>query len=348
MESNLRPLTLGEILDRTAQLYRANFLLFAGIFSIYAGVSLALGLTQLGFAGIIKGSHWAAWAVIAIAVVRLIAIFLLLGAAIAAISRTVASLQLGEPVTIRSAYAATLPKLGRYLWLMTLAGLRAWGPLAVLYGGLIGAAVVLSPAKTHGAAGTAPPATTQDPFLFAVVGGGILLFFLPAMVYTIWMTIRYSLGVPASVVEDVKARQAIKRSIQLSKGARGRIFALLLLVLVIKIGLVGLTQSFLVVLAIKNHGHVSSGLNALSQAIQFFTDTVLGPIGATGLTLFYFDQRVRKEAYDIEWMMQAAGLVPDQAPHPDPTLEPGLAQSRTAPILPEGVTATEAPGSVHE
>ena len=44
METTLRPLTLGEILDRTAQLYRANFLVFAGIFSIYAGVALVLGL----------------------------------------------------------------------------------------------------------------------------------------------------------------------------------------------------------------------------------------------------------------------------------------------------------------
>jgi hypothetical protein len=29
---------------------------------------------------------------------------------------------------------------------------------------------------------------------------------------------------------------------------------------------------------------------------------------ATGLTLFYYDQRIRKEGFDIEWMMQAAGL----------------------------------------
>jgi hypothetical protein len=31
METTLRPLSLGEILDRTAELYRSNFLLFAGI-----------------------------------------------------------------------------------------------------------------------------------------------------------------------------------------------------------------------------------------------------------------------------------------------------------------------------
>ncbi len=36
MESNLRPLTLGEILDRTAQLYRTHFWLFAGISAVYS------------------------------------------------------------------------------------------------------------------------------------------------------------------------------------------------------------------------------------------------------------------------------------------------------------------------
>ena len=44
METTLRPLTLGEILDRTAELYRSNFLLFAGISSIYAGIILVLSL----------------------------------------------------------------------------------------------------------------------------------------------------------------------------------------------------------------------------------------------------------------------------------------------------------------
>ena len=57
MESNLRPLTLGEILDRTAQLYRTNFLLFAGIFTVYAGVLLVLGLLQIGLAETLRVLH---------------------------------------------------------------------------------------------------------------------------------------------------------------------------------------------------------------------------------------------------------------------------------------------------
>jgi hypothetical protein len=42
--------------------------------------------------------------------------------------------------------------------------------------------------------------------------------------------------------------------------------------------------------------------------IGFFTNSFLEPIWGAGITLFYYDQRVRKEGFDIEWMMQAAGL----------------------------------------
>jgi len=55
------------------------------------------------------------------------------------------------------------------------------------------------------------------------------------------------------------------------------------------------------------------GWLAVQQLAGFVTNALIGPIYATGLTLFYYDQRVRKEGFDIEWMMQAAGLsVPAQ------------------------------------
>jgi hypothetical protein len=49
---------------------------------------------------------------------------------------------------------------------------------------------------------------------------------------------------------------------------------------------------------------------AFTQVAGFLVITFIGPIYSTGLTLFYYDQRVRKEGYDIVWMMQAAGLSP--------------------------------------
>ena len=40
-------MALGEILDRTAELYRTHFLLFAGISAIFAGLMLAVQLLYL-------------------------------------------------------------------------------------------------------------------------------------------------------------------------------------------------------------------------------------------------------------------------------------------------------------
>ena len=57
METNLRPMSLGEILDRTAQLYRSNFVLFAGIAAVYAGAMLVLNLAQVGMQEILRAHN---------------------------------------------------------------------------------------------------------------------------------------------------------------------------------------------------------------------------------------------------------------------------------------------------
>lgn len=311
METNLRPLSLGEILDRTAQLYRSNFLLFAGIFAVYAGVLLFFNLLQLATVEVLRVEQLTrklAWVPIVTAGIELLVVFLLIGAALAAISRAVAWANLGQPATIRGAYRSIMPKLGRFLWLMTITGVIAWLPLVILYGTLIGAAAYIG--RTHTAAVHAAGAA-PNPQSLAALGIVFLVFLLlliPVGFYTIWMNLRYSLAVPACVVEDIKARAAIRRSVELTKGSRGRIFLLLLLVLAVKLGLVLFSQLFFVIAAFKHHGQMSMALNAASNLVAFFTNSFIGPIGAAGITLFYYDQRIRKEGYDIEWMMQAAGL----------------------------------------
>jgi hypothetical protein len=318
MDANLRPMTLGEILDRTAQLYRSNFLLFAGIFTFYAGVSLVFSLAQLGLGHLIQTGHLVhfKWLTYATGGVEFILLLLLVGASIAAISRAVAAVHLGEPITIRGAYASTLPRLGRYLWLSAITSFLAWWPIFVLYVGMIAVFFhyrgILATAGNHtaAAASAAQAQSTMMMGIFFLVFG---LLGIPAVVYGFWMAFRYSLAVPASVVENLKARPAIRRAIELSKGARWRIFVLLLLVGIIKLGIGGITQSFMFVALFKHQGQIPIGMSVLSQFISFCTTTFLGPIGAAGLTLFYFDQRVRKEGFDIEWMMQAAGLEPAAA-----------------------------------
>jgi hypothetical protein len=325
MESNLRPLTLGEILDRTAQLYRENFLLFAGIFVPYSGVLLVLGLLQIGLAEVLKARQMAgtlAWLTYLVAGILWLVIILLLGVATAAISRAVAWVHLGEPATIRGAYQSVLPRLGRYLWLMTITAFRVYAPLVLLYASYLG--IMLYYIKGFGTDPTAQQAAMKDSHTLIVVVVASVLFFLlliPIGIYTTLMSLRYSLAVPACVVENLTARASIRRSIELAKGSWGRIFLLALLVGVLKLGLVGLTQFFVLVAAFKHPGQLPSpGVQSLSQVLGFFTNTFLGPIWAAGITLFYYDQRIRKEGYDIEWMMQAAGLTPPAAVAP--ILEP--------------------------
>lgn len=347
MESNLRPLTLGEILDRTAQLYRTHFLLFAGIFSLWSGVALVFNLSQLGLLQLLKATHRTGtlgWLTITLSLAESVIVLLLMGASMAAISRAVASVYLGDPITIRGSYASIRPRLGRYLWLMTITFVRAWLPAILLYAGFL--AVVLRYKSGLAPAGRIPdPAQQQALMTLGIAGVVFFLLMIPVGVYTTWMSLRYSLSVPACVVENLKAPAAIRRSIELSKGARWRVFVLLILVAVIKYGLVLLTQAFVVVAAFKHPGQIAPGISALSSVISFLTNSFLGPIGATGLTLFYYDQRVRKEGYDIEWMMAAAGLTTGAASPESPDTAPAVSAAASIAPGPTMELARDAGGS---
>jgi hypothetical protein len=314
MAVNLRPLSLGEILDRTAQLYRENFILFAGIASIYAGVLLAMNLMQIGLTELLLMFHMARYqtfATLGFVILIFPVIIICSGAAMAANNRAVAWVNLGEPATIRGAYRSILPRLGRYLWIMAIAMFFAYLPFVVIYAAFF-LLLFAIPGFNFGAANH--QGAHLDPSAAILVGlgaVGILVLTFPAIIYAVWMALRYSLAIPASVVENLKARVAIRRSIELTRGARGRIFVLGLLIAVIQIGLVGITQFVFIIMAIndfKQHALLPVWVQIVQQIVNFLTTSFIGPMWATGLTLFYYDQRIRKEGFDIEWMMQGAGL----------------------------------------
>lgn len=340
METDLRPLTLGEILDRTAQLYRSNFWLFAGIAAVYSGAILVLGLLQIGAQELLRVEHLAQYLILLGAVglmVQLFVSFVVGGIAVAANNRAVGWVHLGERATIRGAYASILPRTGRYVWLMTIITFVLWAPLGLAYAGYISAIYfwvrpVSKDAVKNLANSTATPADQQAVLMLGLATFLFVLLCILAVAYAIFMGLRYSLAIAACVVENLKARQAIRRSVELSQGSRGRIFVLALLVIVIQLGLVVVTQLFFVVMSLR-HGQLSASARVLQQVVAFVTTTFIGPMYATGLTLFYYDQRVRKEGYDIEWMMQAAGLTQAAGP----AQEAGLTKAAglTPPPAPE-------------
>jgi len=44
------------------------------------------------------------------------------------------------------------------------------------------------------------------------------------------------------------------------------------------------------------------------RAVGFIVEVLITPIYGIGLTLLYYDQRIRLEGYDIERMMEEAGM----------------------------------------
>ncbi len=315
MISQLRPLSLGEILDRTAALYRTHFLLFAGIAAVFSGAMLLTQMLHLAVLELLGYPHIAPrleWAYGVSAVLQIFVVLLVAGLAIAANNRAVAWVYLGQAATIRGAVASIAPRLTRYIWLMTVTVFRAWAPLAVLYVALF---AILFSVLPHG--WLSDPSVLQHPHarnpaaLVAAVLGVLVLapLLLLAVIYGAWMSLRYALATPACVVEDARTSVAIKRSIALSEGSRGRIFVLALLVLAVQM-LLGILMGLpFLLFTVKHAGHaIPIGMLALQQLGNFITNTLIGPIYGIGLTLFYYDQRIRKEGFDIEWMMQAAGL----------------------------------------
>lgn len=312
METNLRPLTLGEVLDRTAQLYRTHFILLAGIASVYATALLAFSLAEIALQEILRARHMTSqlvWTMIVGAVVAAPFMIMVGGLAVAANNRAVSWVHLGEPASIGAAYRSIFPKLGRYLWLMILTALIVWVPLGSLYAAYL--AFVLLYVRPRGIlTQVAGPHDLQAYLVFGLVTLAFALLALAGLVYATLMGLRYSLAVPACVIEDIKATKALRRSAELSKGSRGRIFLLGLLVVAVQTGLTMITHIFFLVMAFREHGQLSAGIRVVQQLVAFCTNTFVGPIYATGFTLFYYDQRVRKEGFDLEWMMHVAGLHP--------------------------------------
>ena len=324
MNDQLNPMTLAEVLDRTAQLYRSRFLVFFGIGVIPAGTVLVFAASffaMLAWIGSTAGgpsltAMVIAW--LAFAVGSLVAVPACLGTTAlgtAAMCDAAARLYLGERITIREAYKCAWKKGWRYLGLYVLEVLIIGGAPAVVGFVLlifvsIGSALFV---RQMGASAN------------VLLGGAMFIVIVLLASYALWMLLRLCLAFPASIVEQTGALDALKRAVLLSKDTRGRIFVLYLLGSVLGWVLaIGLAIPAFIALALIPGLQGPQHSDALgmymmfvyygsSFAVQAFTK----PIYGIALTLFYFDQRIRKEGFDIEWMMHQAGMVTAQPPQPE-------------------------------
>jgi hypothetical protein len=347
--SGLGPSSLGEILDRTAQIYRSRFLVFFGIAAIPAGVVLVCA------AGVFLFSAWSgsgaakalgpeAQAAIGIAFF-LCAVLLFLPLCIgatalgmAALSQAASAAFLGETITIREACKAVWKRGWRYIWLFVLEVLIigvapfVW---CVVVGVVVG--VVAALAKQPGGD------------MSAVSSALLLVLMAVAGAYAVWMLLRLCLAFPACVVEQLAVWPALKRASSLSKGTRLRM--LLLYVLGAILGwllamLLSLPVMFIVFLfpgANSPQHEQTVGMIFLFTfyGASFAVQALTKPVYGIALMLFYYDQRIRNEGFDIEWMMRQAGMVAAPAPEPEaaPWMPAVLAKPRPAETMPASIAA---------
>jgi hypothetical protein len=291
---DLRPLTTGEVLDRTFQIYRSRFALFAGLAMLPAGVNVVTNALKLMYAAhqdthahVGSAFYTAQIIMVTLSAVAALISLVLYGITQAATTWALSAVYLGEAASMKAAYRVAFKHWFRYTVIMlrqVWAGI--WLPTVLFVAAIAIAAV----GRRHG----------TSMLLFTIPL--FVLAFL-SIVYGVWAYIRVSLAVPAAVVESLKSRASLRRSAQLLASRKVRIFLLFLLLFALYL-VVGAIESPLLLLAVRARGTQAFITQAINLAVSFAAGTLIGPVGAIAVCLFYFDERVRREGFDIEWMMR--------------------------------------------
>lgn len=281
----LRPLGIGDIVDRVIGLYRTRPLLFLVVSAIpYLVLAIALAALGIGFAAPlarlavspdpaseldpallgVAGTFGIAFAVVAIVVFSVQSAALVHASSERYLGREVA---IGE--ALRVGLRASLRLIGA-------------GMLAFL-------AVFLAPTAVVVAA-----AITQQ--VIVVVVAAIVAVALFTFLIASWMLVPV-----VATIERTGPLHALRRSWTLSKGARWRVLALLTLLLILQM-ILALLFAFVFLGAFIADPFVRT---VVQQVANLVASVVWSPIQWGTFTLLYYDLRVRREAFDLTLSAEA-------------------------------------------
>ncbi|MFJ3673427.1 glycerophosphoryl diester phosphodiesterase membrane domain-containing protein [Streptomyces sp. NPDC090106] len=215
---------------------------------------------------------------------------------------------LGKSVTTGEAWRDARPQVA-----------RLFGLIFLLI--LIGIGVVL--------AGAVPG------IIAAAAGGGdaaatlLVLGMAGALVVALWLMVRFSLASPALMLEKQGIRKALVRSAKLVRGSWWRVFGIQLLAAIIAAiiaEIIVLPFTFLAAALsgqsftglLDNGGDVGWTFLVVSGVGAVIGSMITFPITAGVTVLLYIDQRIRREALDLE-LTRAAGAQDQGTGTPGPT-----------------------------
>jgi hypothetical protein len=134
--------------------------------------------------------------------------------------------------------------------------------------------------------------------LALVVGIGFVFFIVPGVILVCGLVLAF----PALVLEPgMTPTGALGRSWTLTRGSRGRMFGLLVtLVILLYIPLVSLTGIAALVLPVSDFSRSGGSAGLVAVGLAGLVQLLIYPLFYCVLTVAYYDLRVRKEAFDLE------------------------------------------------
>lgn len=302
----LRPLTTGETLDRAFALFRSSLPLCAGIALVPALVTVVQFAVRAIYLQVTHlsplTSTWSSPGLGLLLSVFSLLSFFAYGWSSAGICWAASRRYLDKPVTIRETYDIVLRHWFRYPALLVLQALRAaWLPMMLF---LIATFLIGFGGSTAGTART--------------VGGLLMAVAGLTMIVAVVLYIRLAVAMPAAVIEDLSPGNALRRSKDLLQTRKGRVFAVLV---AIGIFYVVLSSLMGVVSVAFFRGHMALfALQAVGLLLTLASSLLLQPLLMVALCVVYYDERVRREGYDLVALME-------NSPVPAATFEASLPSS---------------------
>lgn len=229
--AGMRPLRVGEMLSRIWDLMRSDLVAYLKVAGPLVGAVVlvdALMFWAMYLAGMFPppppgtppdpGKIWLflAWMLMAMPV--MIAVYAIYEGA--ACATALAALR-GERAAFAEAYGIGLRRAGSLIWMMILKMIVVMLPWFILGVGVAIVGALLSLASGN-----------HTSALFVLIPLAVLAY-LGGIVWAVWIALHWSLSAPACVAEGLTGWQALKRSGQLSRGGKGRIFGVMFLVALI-------------------------------------------------------------------------------------------------------------------
>jgi hypothetical protein len=286
----LRPLSTPELLDRTFSIYRSRFLLFAGIIAVPNLLTLVVNLARIAAdptafslqsAASLSPSYFL-WTLVTVVVSLAV-----LAASMGATAIGVSHVYLDRPITVVDALSRVMRRVPRLVLMMLIVGVAVVGlPLVAVMITALLAAIAW------------PLALIGVPL---VIGG---------LIFAVVDALMWSLAVPVAAIEDKGILAAFARSTQLTRGDRLRIllvvflFVVIIWVVQILITLpVGILAFFYATTRGGTMGFIPPWLQVFTVVSSLIAQCVVGPLMTIAFVVLYYDNRVRKEAFDLELMM---------------------------------------------